>query len=359
LFAEYSLHFVSMKHNASDSCTHDSSSDDGVLKIAICGAGAIGTLYGSLFIKGGHDVTFMDGYQPMLDDVLKDGNPKIKLMTSDDKVKEELPCKICHFKDYPKGVEFDFLILAVKASQSKATLGQIESCIGPKTVILTLQGAFDAAQTISSCLPKFPTNRLLYGCTTCCSTRAGNLAIKNYTVGQTSVWPLGTKEGDKPIARVQEVINLVNKTDFKMNLTPATIGEVWKMLLYYPTNIACSAVCNLDFSTVWNNQPMNDVLVALTKEIALIAKAKKVNPEYFNEQKALEAVRKLAVEEGPHHSGSMAQDMHNKRITEIEATSGIIIKMAEEEGIEVPYNRTIYGIVKCREENYGHELFHD
>ena len=221
-----------MKNKASDSCAHDSCSAEGTLRIAICGAGAIGTLYGSLFIKGGHDVTFMDGYQPMLDAVLADGNPKIKLMTSDDQVAEELPCKICHFKDYPKDVEFDLLILAVKASQSKATLEQIRPCIGSQTVILTLQGAFDAAKTIADCLTDFPTNRLLYGCTTCCSTRAGNLAIKNYTVGKTSVWPLGTKEGETPVSSVQEVIDLVNKTDFKMDLTPATIGEVWKMLLY-------------------------------------------------------------------------------------------------------------------------------
>jgi len=327
-----------------------------VLKIAICGAGAIGTLYGTLFIKGGHDVTFLDGYQPMLDDVLKDGAPKIKLVT-DGQVTEEIPCKICHFKDYPKGIKFDFLILAVKASQSESTLTQIKESIGPDTVILTLQGAFDAAQTISNCLPDFPTTRILHGCTTCCSTRFGNLSITKYSVGQTSVWPLGTSDKEQPIQRVQEVIELVNKTDFKMNLTPATIGEIWKMLLYYPTNIACSAVCNLDFSTVWNNQEMNFILVALTKEIAQIADAKGVNHEYFDEAKALEAVRKLAVEECPHHSGSMAQDMHNKRITEIEATSGVIIKMAKELNIPVPFNQTIYSIIKCRENNYGNELF--
>jgi len=63
----------------------------------------------------------------------------------------------------------------------------------------------------------------------------------------------------------------------------------------------------------------------------------------------------MAEEECPKHQGSMNQDIFNKRQTEIEATAGALLRIAKKHKIELPYTKTIYGLIRAKESNYGNE----
>lgn len=343
-----------MKSNASEG---QAAATNQKIKVAIAGAGAMGTLFGTTLIKGGNDVIFMDAWPVLLEQMKK--NPVAARCDPDGKVIEEFPVKVFGFDEAPEEA-VDLLIITVKSSDTRSTLEKVTArkLIGPETVVLTLQGGFDNPDVIA----EFQTNKelLLFGKTACSSSGAapppdGCMKIKKFAIADTTVWALGTPKDGKCAQRVEDVIQAVNASGLPFNLTPRAIPDRWKMLLYYPANIAFSAAVNLDFKTCWDQKDAQKVLIQLAKECALIAKLEEVDQQYFNEEIAVEAVKVMALEECPAHQGSMNQDVFNQRKTEIEATAGALLRLAEKHKVELPYTETIYGIIKVKEENYGHE----
>lgn len=323
---------------------------DSIIRVCICGAGAMGTLFGTTLIKGGQDVLFLEGWVDLLNE-LKERKTAVRIV---DGKEEEIPVKVIPIDECPSN-PFDLVIIAVKSSATRETLEKIaKKAIGPQTVVLTLQGGFDNPDIIAEYMedPKL----LLFGKTACSCTPAGKMKITNFGIASTTVWPLGTKMDEEPSERVKTVVGAVNKSGLPFDLTNMAIPDRWKMLLYYPTNIAVSALVQLPFKLAWEDPKCQDVLINLAKECAQVAKLEGVDEQYFNEEIAIEAVRKLAIEECPNHPGSMLTDRHNKRITECEATNGAELKLAEKHGIDLPYTRTIYGLVHAIESNYGNEF---
>lgn len=323
-----------------------------MLNVGIAGAGALGTLFGTTLMKGGCKVIFMDSWKPLLDSMKKNPVAVRKTSAGD----ETFNVSVYGYDEVPQQ-EVDLIIVTVKSPDTDSTLSKIKErgLIGAKTVILTLQGGFDNPDIIS----KYQTNtkQLLFGKTACSSSacRGQFMTIQNFAVADTTAWALGTGKDEECSPRTKEVVELINKAGLKLRLTSEAIADRWTMLLYYPTNIAVSAVLNLDFGTCWESEDCREVLVELAKECARIAKLEGVDQKAFNEEVAVEAVRRIAVEEAPRHQGSMNQDVFNKRKTEIEATAGAILRLAKKHNVSLPYTKVIYGLMKCRENSYGKE----
>ncbi|EAX77032.1 Ketopantoate reductase PanE/ApbA family protein [Trichomonas vaginalis G3] len=329
------------------------SEEHATLKVAIAGAGAMGTLFGTTLLEGGNDVVFFDAWPKLLEEMKK--TPVAHRILEDGKEKD-YDVKVFPFEEAPEE-EKDLIIITVKSSDTDATLQKIKArkMIGKNTVILTLQGGFDNADVIA----KYHENKdlILFGKTACSSSGCPPrmMTIQKFKIANTTIWPLGCAKDATPVERVQEVVKAVNASGLPFELTNLAIPDRWKMLLYYPANIAVSAVVNLDFSTCWNCEPLQKVLEKLGEECAQIAELEGVDTKFFNKEIAVEAVKKLALEECPKHQGSMNQDVFNQRKTEIEATAGVLLKLAEKHKVELPYTHTIYALIRAKESNYGNE----
>jgi len=322
------------------------------IKVAIAGAGAMGTLFGTQLLKGGNEVVFMDAWPKLIEDMKK--NP-VAVRVNADGTEESFPVKVYPYAEAPQE-PFDLVWIVVKSADTRKTLEMIQSrgMINDKTVVLTLQGGFDNPEVIA----EFQKNKklLLFGKTACSSSGTGVcMKIQKFKLESTTVWALGTEKDEQPDPRVQEVIAAVHEAGIPIELTPVAIADRWKMLIYYPANIAVSAIVNLDFGTCWKCEPLKEVLIKLAEECAIIAEKEDVDKKYFNKEISIAAVKKMAEEECPHHQGSMNQDIFNKRQTEIEATAGALLRLADKHKVDLPYTKTVYAIIKAKETNYGNE----
>lgn len=319
------------------------------LKVAICGAGAMGVLFGTTLIKGGNSVTFYDGWQALLD-AMKDRTSAI-VRTAEGE--EEVPVTVKPLdssKDETGPV--DLVMITVKSPMTRDTIrcAVEKGLIGPETIVLTLQGGFDNVDVISELIED--KTRLLYGRTCCSCKAAGFMTIENFALAATTVWALGTAKGEEPSPRAKDVVERVNNSGLPFELTDKAIADRWMMLLYYPTNIAVSAINGLNFKDAWEDEGSRKVLIGLAKECAKVAALEGVDTTEFNEEIAIAAVKKLAEEECPKHMGSMHADIGNKRVTENEATLGALLKFGTKHGIELPYTDVIHGLLHSIEQNY-------
>jgi 2-dehydropantoate 2-reductase len=88
----------------------------------------------------------------------------------------------------------------------------------------------------------------------------------------------------------------------------------------------------------------------IATETIQVAQAKGVMLDYQQIMQDLETNILPAIGE---HYPSLAQDMHNKRKTEIDSLNGAIVKYGRKLGIPTPVNDYITRLVKIAEDNYA------
>ena len=178
--------------------------------------------------------------------------------------------------------------------------------------------------------------------------------IEKFALQKTSVWPFMCSKEQNPNQRVKDIVDLCCQSKLDIVLTPQAISERWKMLLTYSTNNAVSAVSGLTFGDVFDTDEGKDMLFDIAKEVALVAKLENVDNELFNEQIALETVENNAKNRSE-YPGTFLRDCKSKRTTEIDETAGALLRKAKEHGVTLPYMKTIWSIIRLKEENYGNE----
>lgn len=321
------------------------------MRVYILGSGAMGTMYGTQLVKKGHDVVFLDGWDTLISNMKE--HPFAHLTPLEGEP-EDVPVKVMNYDEAPNEPG-DFIMMTVKSAKTREVMERIHNkgVIGPNTVIMTFQGGFENPdiiaeylETKSNCLPAFT-------CSFC--KGAGMMRIENFGICRSSVWPYGIPTNEKPPQHVVDVIAQANEAGLNIELTPNAVTDRWKLLVYYPTNIAVSSILGHNFGTCWQTPECQELLKSLARECALIAKLEGIDQTLFNEEIAIETVMKIAVE-SPTHAGSMLQDIRNKRTTEIDGTNGALLRKAEQFGVELPYTKAIYALVRTLEQNFGKEI---
>jgi len=318
------------------------------MKVYILGAGAMGTLYGSTLLKHGHDVIFLDGWQTLLDKVKEKPFSHLKYF---DGTEEDIPVKVFSYEDAPSDPA-DFIIVTVKSSMTEDVMSRVynKGIIGPETMIMTFQGGFENPEIIAKYM-KNPTNCLpAYTCSFCKS--AGIMSIENFRIQTSSVWPFGQGKNFVPPTKMVGIVEELDKSGLCLSLAPSAVTDRWKLLVYYPTNIAVSAITSVNFGDSWSTPEGQQLLINLAKEVALIAKLDGIDQELFNEEISVKTVGDFAIS-SPTHAGSMLQDLRNKRITEIDGTNGALVRRAEFHKIDIPYTRAVWALIRTIECNYS------
>ena len=91
------------------------------------------------------------------------------------------------------------------------------------------------------------------------------------------------------------------------------------------------------------------ILDGITDEIVAVAARKELA---LTRDAARGFLRDVATEARAHYP-SMLRDIRSEKQTEIEFLNGAVIRASERFGIEVPYNRFAYGMIRVLEETYA------
>ena len=98
-----------------------------------------------------------------------------------------------------------------------------------------------------------------------------------------------------------------------------------------------------------------ELLINIAVEVSLIAKLDGVDVSLFNEEIVIKTVEELAFSSAK-PAGSMLQDIRSKRITEVDGTNGALLRRAQTHGIDIPFTKTIWIIVRTIESNYDKQV---
>lgn len=305
------------------------------MKIAIVGAGAMGSLFGALLAEGGHEVWLCDVWQEHIDAVSQNG-VTIEL---DGKTRR---VKLKATTDASQIGEAELVLIFVKATQTEAAAQTAAQLTGSKGLVITLQNGMGNAEAIAQTITP---DRILVGTTAHGSTMLKAGSIRHAGAGPTTVgmWAGGKKKFQ--IAR--KIADQFTQAGIESAAVEAVRPVIWDKLLANVGINAITALTAIKNGQILDLEVTQELSRVAVEEAAAVARAQGIEIRKDPAAHVFQVAAATAT-----NRSSMGQDVDERRPTEIKAINGYVVREAQRLGIEAPINRTLTALVRTMEAHY-------
>jgi 2-dehydropantoate 2-reductase len=342
------------------------------MKIAIVGAGAMGSLFGALLAEAGNEAWLCDIREDHIQAVNRDGlmveyegkTRKVRLNATTD------PHKIG---------ECERVLIFVKSTQTESVAKTAAQLSGRNGFVMTLQNGMGNADTIAATMES---NRILVGTTSHGATLLGAGNIRHAGKGQTTIGIWGEADPESTTTRnagglgftaiggkrqgseAPQIVenNAVWKAQFKIVRQTADLftqagiettavrdvrAVIWNKLLVNVGINAITALTGIKNGQILDLESTRELSYLAVEEAAAVARTQGIK---INED-PISHVFQIAAATAPNRS-SMGQDVDHRRPTEIGSINGFVVREAGRMGLAAPVNRTLTALVETMEAHY-------
>ena len=309
------------------------------MKIVIAGTGAMGATYGSMLIKSGNEVDFLDMWQENVDTINKNGI-KFNNLGQEENIKASayLP------SEYNK--DADLIIVFTKSMQLENMLSSIKHVLRDDTKILCLLNGLGHTETLKKFIE--PKN-IFMGVTVVTAGMKGPGSAVLSSHGKTEIQNI-VPEGK---AGAELIVETLNKATMPAVYSDNILWSIWrKAALNGAMNSTCTIMeCNmLELGSIAG---CKDMMRCIISEFAAIARTQGVT---LDVDSVTDYVYGFTQPDfvGAKHYPSMHQDLiKNHRLTEIDFLNGYISRKGKEQHIPTPYCDLITTFVHGKEKLFG------
>ena len=301
-------------------------------KIAVVGAGAMGSVYAGLLASAGNEVWAIDTWREHIDAIRArglrvegaSGDRTVRLDATTD-ASDPGPC--------------DLVVIATKADGVASAAASIKPLLRDDTLVLTIQNGLGAAERICRHLP--PDNVLLgvaggFGASIRAPGHAHHNGMELVRLGEL---------GGGITERLERIGGVWRDAGFNVKCFDDINQLVWEKFV---CNVAYSGSCTIfefTIAEVQANEHAWKVASGCAAEAYAAGVAKGVR---FSFDDPVAHVREFG-QKIPNSRPSMLQDYLAKRPSEIDAINGMVPVVAREVGTAAPYNEVVTAIVKAKE----------
>ncbi|PYK30007.1 MAG: 2-dehydropantoate 2-reductase [Verrucomicrobia bacterium] len=294
------------------------------LRIAVVGAGAIGTYYGAKLAHAGSDVHFL--MRGDLSAVRRDGifvkgdgeNFRVEKVNAYNSTTEIGPCNL--------------VVIAVKATSNAEIVDRVPPLLHDTTMVLTLQNGLGNEEFFAQ---HFGADRLLGGLCFIAVDRHSKTEVERYAYGDVL---LGELAGP-PQPRTQQVAAEFTRAGINCRVTDDLARDRWRKLIWnIPFNGLSILAGGIDTAEILGNEHFRELTLALMEEIIAAANQCGLVLESDAWRKHIERTERL--EKG--YKPSTLQDWEAGKPLEIEAIWGEPARRAAAAGAQMPRTELLY-----------------
>lgn len=313
-------------------------------RIAIMGAGSLGTILGAYLARAGRDVVLIDAYKDHVDALNRDGAHVVG------KVEMTVPVKAIT-PDQMEGV-YDLIFYMAKQTFNDTAIPQMLAHMDENSVICTCQNGLPERAVSKAAGPG-----RTFGAPVGWGATFKGPGCSELTSSALAFY-LGTIDGtiNHKLLEAKAVLEDMCEVHVSENL----MGLRWTKLLVNCTFSGLSACFGVTFGEIMDNDRSMRLAVRLGAECLAVAAGQgvKMEPHYgagdlskvfvWGDEATITAsmatVRKAWT---PHRSlvASMAQDLAHGRKCEIDAINGVACESGAEVGVPTPVNDTVVKVV--------------
>ena len=297
---------------------------------AVIGAGPVGCIVAAFLAKGGYEVTLCDVVPDLLKPAL---DPGIIIEGAED-VRQKIS-KTCTTIDELAEHDPDVIFITVKAHALPLIASAIEGFYHEGMYIVSWQNGIDTELELAKILGKLPVMRAVvnYGC-----ALLGPAHVRMPFHHP----PHYIQELDPASRREANVVaETLKSCGLPTDHTDQIVSMVWRKTVMNASMNPVCAVTGLTMSRVMNDPIVYQIVDALVKECLTVCRANEISVGWDYYPHAMEYMRNAG-----DHKPSMLMDIEAGRRTEIDFMNGKFVEYGQQAGIETPYNRTMWALVK-------------
>lgn len=319
-----------------------------MMRVAILGCGAMGTVLGAFITKNGGNVEFIDSYQAHVDALNENGAHIVGTVDFTVPVKAILP-------EQMEGI-YDLVVLFTKQTANDVVLPQLLPHLDANSTVCTLQNGVPepfVAKYVGE-------NRTVGGAVLWSATFEGP-GVSRLTQDLSNLdhyFDIGEINGEitPRIQQVAEVLGLMGYA----NVTDALMASRWGKLVNNACMSGMSAACGTTFGGVLENDKARACLSYLGNEVKRCCEAEgyrmpqlvygfSPNSLDIKDQAQFDANQKMFTDMyqvALLAKASMLQDLEKRKVTEVTMINGYVSEVGRKHGIPTPFNDTVVKIVK-------------
>jgi 2-dehydropantoate 2-reductase len=298
------------------------------MRIAVVGAGAMGSIFGAGFSEGGHDTVLVDVAEPLVEKIRADG------VTIVGKDGGERTVRLAATTDAAGVGPCDLVVFFVKCYHTASAAETARPLVGENTVVASLQNGWGNGDVLAAA---YDPAQIAVGVTYNSGTVLGLGKVAHPGVGPTHVGPwVDGAETDKPLEQA------LATSGFEVHRSEQIRPDIWKKLILNAATLPTASLPGMNAGALTAHGPMHDLVSEVAREAVAVARAQGYD---IDEQERVDYIHSLLEKAGPTR-GSMVQDFDAERRTEIDVINGAVVRAADETGTPAPLNRALVALVK-------------
>ena len=315
------------------------------MRIAIYGAGSLGTILGAFISKAGVSIELINRNKAHIEVLKSKGAQVVGTIQFTQPV-------IAYTPDEMTGT-YDILFLMTKQQHNHEVVQMLKNFLAPDGVLVTFQNGLPEMQ-IAEVLGE---ERVL-GCTVAWGATLQEPGICELTSEPDALsFSLGaiSKNRSKHFGKVKELLELMGTVDVEENF----IGTRWSKLLINAAFSGMSAVLGCTFGEAAGPKESRRIVQALIKECIDVCKAGNIRIEpvqgkdivklldYSNALKRAFSffIIPIAIRKHAKLKASMLQDLEKGKLTEVDAINGAVSDYGRKVGCPTPMNDLVVEII--------------
>jgi 2-dehydropantoate 2-reductase len=301
------------------------------VKIAVVGAGAMGSVYAGILGDAGNEVWAVDVWAEHVEAIRRDGL-RVEGASGGRTV------RIGATTDPAEVGVCDLVVIATKAMNVEAAAASAEPLVGPDTTVLPIQNGLGSADRVAAVLGD---ERVAIGV-------AGGFGASIVAPGHAhhEGWELvrlGERRGPAT-PRIQRIAEAWEDAGFRVQVYDDVEQLVWEKLIF---NVCFSGTCSVLERTIGEvlaDPAAWQVASSCAREAYDVARARGIAISFDDPVAYVRAFGEKIAGSRP----SMLQDVLAGRPCEIDVINGAIPPAAREVGLAAPVNETVAGLVRAK-----------
>lgn len=300
------------------------------MKIAVLGAGAMGSLFGG-YLSAHNTVWLVDVDAQRVEQISRQG---VAICEGEER-RTYHPVAV---KETSSLEPVDLVIVFVKAMVSDVALRENKHLIGENTYLMTLQNGMGHEEKL---LRFAPANRVIIGTTQHNSSMNPDGSVQHGGGGDTTIGLLdGTGASLAPIAEALAACG------FATVISESVKEKIWKKLFLNTAASSLTAVLQVPLGFILENAHARFLMHALVKEAVATANAEGCGS--FDAAQEIEVIETVLANARNGYT-SIYSDIKRGARTEVDTISGAVIAAAKRYHVPVPLHEAIVALIHALE----------
>ena len=292
--------------------------------LLVVGTGALACLFAARLAGSGEKVTMLGSWPEGLAALRQHGARLFEM----DGSTHQYPVEVLDGTDFHR--EFAQVLVLVKSWQTERVARQLDECLTPGGIALTLQNGLGNYETLVGALGKA---RVALGVTTVGTRMLEPGYVQHTGEGKVSIGVHPNLDG---------LEELLKKAGFQVEMIADPKSLLWGKLVINAAINPLTALLRVANGELLSRPTARELLRDAAREAALVASCQGIKLPYADPVVAVEEVARNTAS----NTSSMLQDVLRGTPTEIDAINGAIIKAGEQVGVPTPVNTMLWQLIK-------------